>query len=79
MIVVSMTEARANLAKVVRHTKRKGARVVLTHRGRPVAYMLSAREIEDFEDSRDALAAQEEIAREGAIPWEQVKREAGLA
>lgn len=78
MIAVSMTEARANLAKVVQRTKRKGSRVVLTHRGRPVAYVLSAREIDDFEDARDALAAKEEIEREGAIPWEQMKREAGL-
>ena len=39
---------------------------------------MSASEIEDFEDARDALAAKKEIERKGAIPWEQVKREAGL-
>ena len=78
MIAITMTEARANLSKVIERTKRKGSRVMLTHRGRPVAYVMSASEIEDFEDARDALAAKKEIERKGAIPWEQVKREAGL-
>lgn len=52
--------------------------MALTHQGKPVAFVLSAREIEDFEDLRDALAAKKEIEREGTIPWEQLKREAGL-
>jgi hypothetical protein len=50
----------------------------MTRRGRPVTCVLSAREAENLEDARDARAAKEEIAREGTIPWEQVKRDAGL-
>jgi prevent-host-death family protein len=76
MIAVSLTEVRASLGKVIARAKRKGTRVVLTRRGEPVAFLLSARDMEDLEDAR---LIEESMAEPGPnIPWEQVKKELAL-
>ena len=76
MVTVTVTEARTHLSKVIARTRRKGGRVMLTRHGEPVAYLLSAREMEDLEDLR---LIEESKAEPGPnVPWEQVKKELGL-
>ena len=60
--------------------------VFLTRRGRRVAAVIDADDLErltqaaeDLADIEAADAARAEIAEQGTIPWEQVKAELGLA
>lgn len=76
MVTVTVTEARTNLSKIIARAKRKGGRVMLTRRGEPVAYLLSAREMEDLEDLR--LIEKSKAEPGPNVPWEQVKKELGL-
>lgn len=60
--------------------------VFLTRRGRRVASVIDADDLErltqaaeDLADIEAADAARAEIAEQGTIPWEQVKADLGLA
>ncbi len=84
---VSSHEARARLADVVDRARVAHDPVYLTRRGRRVAAVIDADDLErlidaaeDLADIQAARAARAEMA-EGhvAIPWEQVKADLGLA
>lgn len=88
MTELTVSNARARLADVVDEARVGHAPVYLTRRGRRVAAVIDADDLdqlteaaEDLADIRAAAAAREEMAETGAapIPWEQVKADLGLA
>jgi antitoxin Phd len=87
MTEITVTAARARLADVVDAARVGHDPVFLTRRGRRVAAVIDAGDLdrlieaaEDLADIRGAAAARAEMAA-GAepIPWEQVKADLGLA
>jgi len=70
MPVLSIGEARNKFADVVNRVSYGGERIVFARRGRPVAALVSAddldtlRRIEDAEDLRDAVKALKEYERD---------------
>lgn len=88
MSEMTVTEARARLADVVDEARVAHAPVYLTRRGRRVAAVIDAQDLarlleaaEDLADIEAAAAARREMTEPdgGAIPWEQVKADLGLA
>ena len=88
MTEMSLTDARSRLADVVDNARIAHDPVYLTRRGRRVAAVIDADDLERLleaaEDLADLVAADEardEMTRTGAepIPWEQVKADLGLA
>lgn len=87
MAEMTVTEARARLADVVDEARVEHDPVYLTRRGRRVAAVIDADDLErlieaaeDLQDIRAAEAARLEMAESGAvpIPWDQVKADLGL-
>ena len=88
MTEMSLTDARSRLADVVDNARIAHDPVYLTRRGRRVAAVIDADDLERLleaaEDLADLVAADEardEMTRTGAepVPWEQVKADLGLA
>ena len=86
MSELTVTDARARLAEVVDAARVGHAPVYLTRRGRRVAAVIDADDLdrlieaaEDLADVEAARAARAEIADEGTIPWDQAKADLGLA
>jgi prevent-host-death family protein len=87
MSELPVTEARARLADIVDQARVEHEPVYLTRRGRRVAALIGAEELErlieaaeDLEDIRAAAAARAEMAETGTgpIPWEIVMADLGL-
>lgn len=87
MSEMPVTKARARLADVVDEARIAHEPIFLTRRGRRVAAVIGAEELEDLieaaedlEDIRAAAAARAELVAIGAdpIPWEDVKVDLGL-
>lgn len=87
MSEVSLTDARARLADVVDEARVAHDPVFLTRRGRRVAAVIDADDLErlleaaeDLADITAAAAARAELdSPEGeAVPWDQVKADLGL-
>lgn len=85
--VLSVSEARAELAAVIDRARREHRPVFLARRGRRVAAVIDSddlnRLMELAEDMADIRAAEEaraelETTGETPIPWEDVKRDLGL-
>ena len=83
---ITITDARAKLSTVVDEARHEP--VYLTRRQRPVAAVVDAEvfarllaDAEELDDIRAVDAAWEETQRLGEtpIPWEDVKRDLGLA
>ena len=82
-----MSDARARLADVVDSARVRHDPVYLTRRGRRVAAVIDADDLdalvaaaEDLADIKAAADARDEMAGgEAAIPWDQVKADLGLA
>jgi antitoxin Phd len=87
MSEVTVSEARARLADVVDQARVAHDPVFLTRRGRRVAAVIDAddlqRLIEAAEDLADVEAAKDARAEmasgEAAIPWDEVKADLGLS
>lgn len=88
MSEMTVTEARARLADVVDEARVGHDPIFLTRRGRRVAAVIDAEDLdrlieaaEDLADIRAAANARAEMAESGAqpIPWEKVKADLGLA
>lgn len=86
--LLNITEARAHLATVIEQVRSEHEPVYLTRRGRRVAALIDADDLqtlvglaEDMADIRAAAAARAEVADTGAepIPWEDVKADLGLS
>lgn len=85
---MTVSAARARLADVVDEARVAHDPVYLTRRGRRVAAVIDAEDLdhlteaaEDLADIQAAAAAREEMAETGQtqIPWKQVKADLGLA
>jgi prevent-host-death family protein len=83
MIRVTTSKARQEFARVLRKVK-EGKRFLLERHDKGVAAIVSVEDLalleaienrRDLEDARRALA---EVAEQGAIPWEEAKKELGL-
>lgn len=87
MTDMSVTDARARLADVVDAARVKHDPVYLTRRGKRIAAVIDADDLdrlieaaEDLADIESARAARAEAAAGAtAVPWEQVKADLGLA
>lgn len=87
MTEVTVSEARARLADVVDQARVSHDPVFLTRRGRRVAAVIDADDLqrlieaaEDLADVEAARAARAEMASgEVAIPWDEVKADLGLS
>jgi prevent-host-death family protein len=84
----SVSEARKDLAAVVDQARATHQPVYLSRRGRRVAAVIAADDLErlqalaeDMSDILDAEAARAELRNTAAepVPWEQVKADLGLA
>jgi antitoxin Phd len=88
MEYLSTTEARRQFAELVNRVRYGRERVVIGRRGRELAAVVSvadlrlleryADELEARLDAEDALAVERD-AGDPTLPWEQVKRDLGLA
>jgi prevent-host-death family protein len=85
--VLSISEARAQLAAVVDRARTEHRPVFLSRRGRRVAAVIDADDLDrlldlaaDMADIRAAESARAEMRETGAtpIPWEAVKADLGL-
>lgn len=85
---LAVSEARQNLAAIIDRARAEHAPVYLARRGRRVAAVIDAEDLEhllelaeDMADIRAAEAARAEMKETGEapIPWEQVKADLGLA
>ena len=75
------SEARAKFAETLERAKHRYERSVLHRRGKPIAAIVPVEDlklIEEMEDIKD-LRLIEERADEPSIPYDQVRREFGLA
>ena len=86
MTEMTVTAARNKLADVIDDARVTLAPVFLTRRGRRVAAVIDADDLErltqaaeDLADIEAADAARAEIAEHGTIPWDEVKADLGLA
>ena len=82
---ISIADLRASLGDLVTRVSYKHDRVVITKHGKPVAALISASDMEKFEELEDwndiqaAEAAERETKKAGGpIPWDRVKRELNL-
>lgn len=83
MTDMSVSAARSRLADVIDDARASHEPVFLTHRGRRVAAVIGAEDLErltraaeDLADIEAADAARAEVAECGIIPWDEVR--AGL-
>lgn len=87
MSEITVSDARARLADVVDTARIGHDPIYLTRRGRRVAAVIDANDLdgliaaaEDLADIEAARAARAELDEgETAIPWDQVKADLGLA
>ena len=84
---LSISEARENLASVIDRARTEHRPVFLSRRGRRVAAVIDADDLErlldlaeDMADIRAAEAARAEMHETGVapIPWDEVKADLGL-
>ena len=78
--ILSVTEARQQLAEITRRIQSTGDRVVLEEHGRPVAAVVSASDIETLEaleDRLDLLDALADYRSSGGVSLEEVKANLG--
>ncbi|MFQ5466655.1 MAG: type II toxin-antitoxin system Phd/YefM family antitoxin [Kiloniellaceae bacterium] len=78
----SITEAREDLAETVNRVAYRGDRVRLTRRGKALAALIPAEDLdllEALEDRADLEAAREALAESSErIPYAEVRRKLGL-
>ena len=86
MADMSVSAARSRLADVIDDARVHHAPVFFTRRGRRVAAVIDAEDLErlteaaeDLADIEAAHATRAEVAEHGPIPWDEVKAGLGLA
>lgn len=84
MTRLSVIEARQNFAETLNHAVYKGERVILHRRGKDIAAIISIEDLGLLEALEDQLDVEEtdrilaEMKDKEWIPYEQVRKEAGL-
>ena len=82
---ISIADLRAQLGDIVTRVSYKHDRVVITRHGKPVAVLISASDMEKFqqlEDWNDIAAVRDgmrDAKKNGTVPLETVLREIGLS
>lgn len=81
--IYSTSQARERFADILNSVEFKGERVLVGRRGKTVAAVISAADLElleCLEDRLDLETIRQRLAEENgeAIPWDDVKSEAGL-
>lgn len=84
MTTLTIQQAAKDFKKTLRRVTIKHEAIILKHGRKAVAVMIPPEmigELEDLEDIREADKAMAKYEKDPskAVPWEQVKREAGLA
>ena len=86
MTTLSASQARSHFGSLLRRTARRKQRVILTSRGRELAAVVPIEDLrlierlaEEEEDRIDRAEARKAKAEPGTIPYEQVRKELGLA
>lgn len=87
--VVPFTEARTHLTELLDDVESVHEHVVITRNGRPAAIVMSQAEYDSLIETLEILgdqklmadlaASDEDFAAGRLVPWEEVKRELGLA
>jgi antitoxin YefM len=87
--VVPFTEARTHLTELLDHVESVHEHVVITRNGRPAAIVMSQAEYDSLIETLEILgdeqlvadlaASDEDVVAGRVVPWEEVKRELGLA
>jgi prevent-host-death family protein len=87
--VVPFTDARAHLTELLDEIEAVHEHVVITRNGRPAAVVMSQDEYESLVETLEVLSdpdlmaalaeSDEDVAAGRVYPWEEVKRELGLA
>lgn len=87
--VVPFTEARTHLTELIDDVESVHEHVVITRNGRPAAIVMSQSEYDSLIETLEILgdqklmadlaASDEDVASGRLVPWEEVKRELGLA
>ncbi|HVC77715.1 MAG TPA: type II toxin-antitoxin system Phd/YefM family antitoxin [Candidatus Micrarchaeaceae archaeon] len=87
--VVPFTEARTHLTELLDNVESVHEHVVITRNGRPAAIVMSQAEYDSLIETLEILgdqklmadlaASDEDVVAGRVVPWEQVKRELGLA
>jgi len=87
--VVPFTEARTHLTELLDDVESVHEHVVITRNGRPAAIVMSQAEYDSLIETLEILGDQklmadlaesdEDVAAGRVVPWEEVKRELGLA
>jgi antitoxin YefM len=87
--VVPFTEARTHLTELLDDVESVHEHVVITRNGRPAAIVMSQAEYDSLIETLEILgdqkliadlaASDEDVAAGRVFPWEEVKRELGLA
>ncbi len=82
MTHMSVTKARSEFAEIVNRVAYGHERIVITRRGKNVAAVVPAEDmnlLEELEDRMDIEAAEKALAEsDELIPYEKVRRELGL-
>lgn len=85
MSSISVADAKNQFSDLLRRAEYAGERVVVHRHGKPVAAIVSTRDLErlqaleDTQDVEDAAAALKEAARGGTLPLAAVLRRHGLS
>jgi prevent-host-death family protein len=87
--VVPFTEARTHLTELLDDVESVHEHVVITRNGRPAAIVMSQAEYDSLIETLEILGDQklmadlavsdDDVAAGRVVPWEEVKRELGLA
>lgn len=84
MTSLNSSQARQHFPNLVNEAAYAKKRTVVTRRGKkiaaivPIEDLIAIEAIEDRIDIEDALIALEEVNKNGALDWEQVKIDLGL-
>jgi prevent-host-death family protein len=86
---VPFTDARTHLTELLDEIEQVHEHIVITRNGRPAAVVMSSAEYESLLETLEVLSDKElmaalaesdkDIAAGRVIPWEEVKRDLGLA
>ena len=86
MTCLNTSKVRNEFGKVLKRVARRGDRIVVHRRGKDVAALVCLEDLEllervtrEIEDRLDNEAADEALKDPRRIPWEKIKKEAGLS
>jgi prevent-host-death family protein len=82
MTRLTASAVRDSLGDTLNRVAYRGERIILERHGKPVAALISVEDLaylEALEDKADAEAVRKARRETGTIPFEEVRRQAGLA